>query len=868
MTSYDNGQITAVLGPTNTGKTHLAIERMLGHASGMIGFPLRLLARENYDRIVRLKGPAHVALITGEERIVPAHPRWFICTVEAMPQNRPVEFLAIDEIQLAADPDRGHVFTDRLLHARGRSETMFLGAETIRPLIRQLIPDAEIITRPRLSQLTYSGPRKLTRLPRRSAVVAFSAQDVYSIAELIRRTRGGTAVVLGALSPRTRNAQVAMFQAGEVEHLVATDAIGMGLNMDIDHVAFASLRKFDGRAPRDLTASEVAQIGGRAGRHLNDGTFGTTSDVGSIDPDIVEQVESHQFAPLNGIFWRNPSLNFTSIEALLGSLVKAPRTPGLIRTRPADDQLVLEALARDPDIAQAARGLGQLKLLWEVCQIPDFRKVQPETHARLLGQIFRHLTSHGRRLPNDWIAGHLTGLDRSDGDMHALMDRIASIRVWTYVSQRANWVIDAAHWQERTRAIEDMLSDALHERLTQRFVDVRTSVLAKSLKEGGPLFAAVASDDAVRVEGQYLGRLDGLTFVPDASDSKSGSRAVLNAASKALRSEISRRIGILRQDGLDAFSIADDGDILWRGSVVARLIPGAGPLRPQIEVPADDLLDSDNRAVVRSHLTAWLKELLVRTLRPLIEPWPDTLSGPARGIVYQLAESLGTLPVAPAREQVKALSPKDRDALARLGIRIGIETIYAPRLYKPAAQRLCAILWAISQNTTIPANIPYGRLSLPAGITLPDGLARLWGYRAVGDRWVREDGLETLAATLRQRLRDVKTELTSTELGALLSPLGLPSALAEPLFAALSYVLTKTQGGPWSFAAQPRKRPAPSRHRPHGRPHPRQPQGPVLDEHAPFAALRALIPPPAPPAPAGKKRRRKPKKPSAPGETA
>lgn len=880
MSTYSEpGQITAVLGPTNTGKTHLAIERMLGHASGMIGFPLRLLARENYDRIVRLKGPAQVALITGEEKIIPPRPRWFVCTVEAMPQNRLVEFLAIDEIQLAADPDRGHIFTDRLLHARGRSETMFLGAETIRPLIRQLIPDAEIITRPRLSQLSYSGPRKLTRLPRRSAVVAFSAQDVYSIAELIRRTRGGTAVVLGALSPRTRNAQVAMFQAGEVEHLVATDAIGMGLNMDIDHVAFAALRKFDGRAPRDLTAAEVAQIGGRAGRHLNDGTFGTTGDAGSIDPDIIEQVENHQFPPLSGIFWRNRDLRFTSIEALLASLSLPPRVPGLVRTRPADDQLVLEALTREPDIVHAARGLGQLKLLWEVCQIPDFRKVQPETHARLLGQIFRHLTSHGRRLPTDWLAGHLSGLDRADGDMHALMDRIASIRVWTYVSQRADWVHDAAHWQERTRAIEDMLSDALHDRLTQRFVDIRTSVLAKSLKQGGPLFAAVAADDGVRVEGQYLGRLDGLTFVPDASDSRSGSRAVLNAASKALRGEIARRIEVLRQDGLDAFTLADDGEILWRGSVVGRLVPGVTPLRPLVEVPSDDLLDSEGRATVRRHLEGWIKDMIARTLKPLVEPWPQAISGPVRGLLYQLSESLGTLAVRTAREQINILTPSDRSMLAQLGVRLGVETLFVPRLHKPVAQRLCAVLWAVAHGQTIPTDVPLGRLSLPPGVSLPADLAALWGYRPVGDRWLRVDGLESTAAAFRQRVREKKTSIPTAELNTIMSPLGLPTTLAAALCASLGYGLDKAEDGTWTLRPLHRHQTQGHPKRQH-RPRPKAPPQqttPLVDENAPFAALQALreamtAPPAPPPAsspvrqeqPAKKRRprRRKPKSPA------
>ncbi|MFA7431639.1 MAG: helicase-related protein, partial [Rhodospirillaceae bacterium] len=684
-------RVTAVLGPTNTGKTTLAIDRMLGHASGMIGFPLRLLARENYDRIVRLKGAASVALITGEERIVPREARYIVCTVESMPLDRRVSFLAVDEVQLAADPDRGHVFTHRILHARGQVETMFLGSETIRPLLRRLVPEAEFISRPRFSTLAYGGPRKLTRLPRRTAVVAFSAADVYSIAELIRRTRGGTAVVLGALSPRTRNAQVGMFQAGEVEHLVATDAIGMGLNMDIDHVAFAALRKFDGSAPRALDASEVAQIAGRAGRHLNDGTFGTTSDVGPMDPQLIERVENHQFAALRGLFWRNPELRFSSIDALLGSLGMPATIPGLVRTRPADDQLVLEALAREDDIRRTATAPDRVRLLWEVCQVPDFRKVMPETHARLLGQVYRYLTAPGRRLPTDWVASHLAALDRVDGDIHALSDRIASIRVWTYMSHRADWLQDSLHWQERARAVEDRLSDALHERLTQRFVDVRTSILAKRLRQGEPLLAAVSKTDAVTVEGHHLGHLEGLTFVPEKSDglaaNRAADRAVANAAAKALRGEIQRRVQALADAPDDAFALSDLGRVQWMGADVARLAPGPDALRPLVEVPLDDLLDGDQREAVRRRAAAWVRDYVARVLGPLVD-LPPSLSGAARGVLYQVAEALGTLPLTGVRSQVEALGAADRKALARLGLRFGTESVFVPGLLKAEAVRL------------------------------------------------------------------------------------------------------------------------------------------------------------------------------------
>ncbi|MCH8997602.1 MAG: disulfide oxidoreductase, partial [Proteobacteria bacterium] len=462
MSSFAHSRVTAVLGPTNTGKTYLAIERMLGHRSGMIGFPLRLLARENYDRVVAIKGARQVALVTGEEKILPPRARYFLCTVESMPLDRPVAFLGVDEIQLCADPDRGHVFTDRLLHARGLEETMFLGAETIRPILRRLVPEAQVITRPRFSTLSYSGARKLTRLPPRSAVVAFSAAEVYAMAELLRRQRGGTAVVLGALSPRTRNAQVAMFEAGEVDYLVATDAIGMGLNLDLDHVAFAKLVKFDGRNVRRLSPAEVAQIAGRAGRHMSDGTFGTTGEVGALEPDLVEAVEAHRFDPLRALYWRNRDLDFRSPRLLLRALERRPPEPELIRVRKADDLTALAALARDPEIAELAGNPGAVRLLWEVCQVPDFQQILSDQHARLLGRIYRFLAAGEERLPEDWVARQIDRIDRSDGDIDTLTARIAHIRTWTYVANRGDWLDDAGHWQERTRAIEDKLSDALH----------------------------------------------------------------------------------------------------------------------------------------------------------------------------------------------------------------------------------------------------------------------------------------------------------------------------------------------------------------------------------------------------------------------
>lgn len=892
--SGSDARITAVLGPTNTGKTHLAIERMLGHASGMIGFPLRLLARENYDRIVKAKGPGAVALITGEEKILPPNPRYFVCTVEAMPLHRAVEFLAIDEIQLAADPDRGHIFTDRLLRARGRSETMFLGSETIRPLIRQLVPGVEFVTRPRFSSLTYSGPRKLTRLPRRSAVVAFSSADVYSIAELIRRQSGGAAVVLGALSPRTRNAQVALYQSGDVEYLVATDAIGMGLNMDIDHVAFAALRKFDGRVPRDLTASEVAQIAGRAGRHMNDGTFGTTGDAGEIDPELIEQVEEHTFPPLRGLFWRNPDLRFTSIETLLASLGRPSEVPGLIRTRPADDQVALETLAQDADIRDLTRGIDRVKLLWDVCQIPDFRKLTAQNHARLLGQIFRHLATGPRRLPTDWVAGHLAALDRTDGDMHTLIDRIAAIRVWAYVGQRADWLHDARHWQDTARRIEDSLSDALHERLTQRFVDVRTSVLAKRLQQGGPLLASVSRGDQVSVEGHSVGTLEGLTFIPEKGESRMADRAVMNAASKALRGEISRRVQDLAQAEDDLIALSPQGRLLWRGADVARLVPGPDVLRPEVEITGDDFLGGLQRDQVRARLRQWVQTTLKEELSPLLDDPVMPLAAAARGILYQVREGLGSCPERAVRPLLAALTPEDRQALTRTGVRFGRLRVFVPALLKPAAVRLRAILLAVFAGQP-PVVIRDGAMVLEPLPGQDAAFHAAIGFPLTGGWAVRIDAQERLAAAVRQALRQQKDGGEATPEVALdraaLSILSAPAPTVADVLAALGFgaraegsaVLVRAGPGKGdrraSGPASPdRSAPGGGRGRPdHGRGHDRGRGRQRAESDNPFAVLKAHVrevpppvpeppviadPPPPSPEDAPVKRRRRRKKPA------
>lgn len=764
----ERSRIVAVLGPTNTGKTYLAMERMLGHESGIIGFPLRLLARENYERAVAIKGRGAVALITGEEKIVPPSARYFLCTVESMPMSRSVAFVGIDEIQMCADPDRGHIFTDRLLRARGNRETMVMGAETIRPLLRRLIPEAEFITRPRFSALRYSGARKITRLPGKSAVVTFSVADVYAIAELIRRQRGGAAVVLGALSPRTRNAQVEMYQAGEVGYLVATDAIGMGLNMNIDHVALAALRKFDGRVPRALGAAELAQIAGRAGRYMKDGTFGTTAEIEGLDPELAAQIEESMFPPLRALFWRNADLSLASIGALRASLSRPSGRPDLIRAREADDEIALAALARDHDIAARARGADAVGLLWNVCRVPDFGKVMSDGHARLLGRIYRLLAGiegdGGGCLPTDWVARQVDRINRADGDIDALMQRIANIRTWTYIAYQG-WLADAGHWQERTRAIEDKLSDVLHQRLIQRFVDRRTAVLVGHMRERRTLKAAVNARDEVHVEGHFVGNMNGFQFIADgAVDAAEGDarRVVTAAAEQALRAEMALRVRALEGEDDAALSLGADAAIRWRGGTVARLVAGSTALRPRIEPQSASLVETALRDRVSRRLGEWLEAHLRARLQPLFVAPQVHASSATRGLLFQLAENLGTIPRRAAAAQFDGLGSGDEAALRSLGLVIGRQNLYFRSLLRPAPAALRALLWAVHVGLAPVPALDFTRASLPVDPQVPLGLYPAAGYMPAGPRAVRVDIVERLVGQAHRAVRNAEAGAPSS----------------------------------------------------------------------------------------------------------
>jgi ATP-dependent RNA helicase SUPV3L1/SUV3 len=757
--SHRGRGVTAVLGPTNTGKTHLAIERMLAHSSGLIGLPLRLLAREVYNRCVERVGAEAVALITGEEKIKPPHARFWVSTVEAMPQDLDVAFVAIDEIQLAADLERGHIFTDRMLNRRGREETLVLGAATARGLVERLLPGVDVVQRPRLSQLNFAGDKKITRLPRRSAIVAFSAEEVYAIAELIRRQRGGAAVVLGALSPRTRNAQVEIYQSGDVDYLIATDAIGMGLNLDVDHVAFASDRKFDGYMFRNLNPSELGQIAGRAGRHSRDGTFGTTGRCKPFDAELVERLENHNFEPLRIMQWRNARLDFGSIGKLLESLAAVPREDGLTRAPVADDVLVLEHAAKDADIAALAHTPSAVERLWDACQLPDYRKIAPAAHAELVTTLYGFLMREGR-VPPDWIARQLAHADRTDGDIDTLSNRIAQVRTWTFAANRPDWLDDPEHWQGVARAIEDRLSDALHERLTQRFVDRRTSVLLRRLRENATLETEITRTGDVVVEGHVIGHLSGFEFAPADASGEPEAKAVRNAAQKVLAGEIEDRAKKLSESGDETFVLTADGTIRWTGDPVARLVAADNVLEPRFRILADEQLSGPARDGVEARLTLWLKTHIEKLLGPLIAHGKaEDVTGSGRGVAFQLVESLGVLERQKVAVEGIRLDQPARATLRQHGVRFGAYHIYLPTLLKPAPRSLSLLLWGLKNGgllqkgmSDLPALASSGRTSIPVDPEIAKPLYRAVGYRVCGTRALRVDILERLADLIRPAL--------------------------------------------------------------------------------------------------------------------
>jgi ATP-dependent RNA helicase SUPV3L1/SUV3 len=828
-------RVRAVLGPTNTGKTHLAMDRLLAHPSGIIGFPLRLLARENYDRMVAARGERNVALITGEEKIVPPGARWFSCTVEAMPLDRDAEFVAIDEIQLASDPDRGHVFTDRLLHARGLVETMVMGAETIRPLLERLVPGITIETRPRLSQLTGAGHTKLSKLPPRSAIVAFSAGEVYAIAEAIRRRRGGCAVVMGRLSPRTRNAQVALYQQGEVDFLVATDAIGMGLNMDVNHVAFAGLSKYDGNRPRRLNPPEVAQIAGRAGRGMRDGTFGSTGDCPPFLESLVEAVEQHRFDPLEQLVWRNNALDFTNPDALLASLLAPPPRPGLVRGNEASDVETLSTLVHDPEIRTRTTNRTQTRLLWDSCQIPDFRKLADDTHARLCARIYNHVSNEGQ-VPATLIEQSLATLARPDGDIDTLMQRLSGVRVWAYVAARREWCGGSTVFQTRAREVEDLLSDALHERLLARFVDRRAAILLRKLDEDGGenLLSAVTRTGDVVVEGHKVGEVSGFTFAPDPLSGGEDRRLVLRAARRALRAEMPRRVAALVADPDEAFALDHRAQsLLWHTVPVGRLRPGREVLEPLIEPVQSEFLDGAERERIRARLARFLAASTARELAPLLAAEQRASAHPElRGLLHRLREQAGIVPGATDT----LLDQQSRQALKPLGVRAGRYALFLPALTRPRPLAWRALLLAVRHARPTPDLPAPGLVSIPRPED-PGLLATLLplGWVEAGPILLRLDIAERIAAELAYATRRRPTALPP----GLASRLSIRAELLAPVLRALGIRLA----APAPLAAEEFGPPAPPlmwtlERKP--RPQPGSPPPLQTTPDNPFAALATL----------------------------
>lgn len=845
-----NDRLVAVLGPTNTGKTHYAIERMCGHSSGLMGFPLRLLAREVYDRVVAIKGKDQVALLTGEEKILPAGARYFLCTSESMPvpgsrmiggtPERDFAFVALDEAQLGADMERGHVFTDRLLRARGREETLILGSETLRPMLRALVPGIEIIGRPRFSTLSYAGPKKLSRLPKRSVIVAFSAEEVYAVAEMLRRLRGGAAVVMGALSPRTRNAQVAMYQAGEVDFLVATDAIGMGLNMDVAHVAFAGLRKFDGRRSRRLSVPEMAQIAGRAGRHQRDGTFGTLGSEGTgatFEPDEVMAIEGHHFAPLDHLYWRCGTPDFASLDKLIASLEAKPDRPALRAAPEATDLAVLRRLATEPETVARARGHAMTERLWAACGLPDFRKTGAEHHARLVSRVYQHLSEGDRRIPARWFADELQRLDTVQGDVETLADRIASARTWAYIAHRADWLAEPAHWAERTRVLEEKLSDALHDRLTQRFVDRRTSVLLRDLdKRGAELLPVrIAEDGEVSVADEPIGHLTGFRFVADAAARHADMKRLMAAAERRLGDELARRAAALVLDPDEAFTLATDIGrpvaIFWRGDVVARLGKGRSLTEPRLTLHRTlDPLSTDDRTRVQVRLEAWIKTQVARQLAPLAtiaSAARDRATAPAlRAVLAPLAEAGGIVTRDVVAAALPALHRDQRRVAHHLGLKVGTLDLFVTALLKPEPMRWRLALLAARADGTMPPQPTPGA----AMIDRPDPLLRAAairaGFRDLGEQMLRVDLVERLARQAHDAREGRRPFVPDPSLS---TSLGLkPPAIAR-LMRALGFARREGEGGAVAWLWRGRR--------------PDRVDAPRLRPGNAFGALARLLPP-------------------------
>lgn len=769
MPLENNNQILAILGPTNTGKTFLAIERMLEYGNGVIGFPLRLLAREVYDKIVLKIGYERVALVTGEEKIIPPKAYYYLCTVESMPQDINFEFAAIDEIQMCADPERGHIFTDRLMNYRGDKLTMFLGSDTIKKLLTELVPETEFIYRERLSKLTYSGYKKISRIKPRSAIIAFSVDDVYALAEFVRRQKGGAAVVMGSLSPKTRNSQVEIYQSGDVDFLIATDAIGMGINMDIDNVYFSGLKKYDGKKIRDLRDSEIGQISGRAGRYMNDGSFGTTGDCERLTDEQIDKVENHRFDNVLNIFWRNSNLDFTSSQNLIQSLSVRPPQDNLQRNKDLIDETTFRFLVSEKSNLNFNNHQHFVKLLWECCQIPDFTKSSYNEHTDIIYKVFSFLSSDKGKITNDWMKQQLSNLNNYEGNIDSLANRISYIRTWSYVSNKSNWVENADYWIAKTKEIEDRLSEKLHEELSKSFVDKRISVLSRGLKQDIELNTKIIDTNKIYINEHYIGKINGLKIELDYSstnldtDIKSLKKAARSGAQQELKNRIEKIIN--HQELLE---LKEDLKIYWQDSKIAEIKPGKNYLNPIIKLFIDDTLEDNDFSNLKLTIENWIEKEKQKYLSDLISIEKTSLKNSlARGLAYQLFENNGVLNRETASNMIKNLNKEERYELRKKGIKIGKYHIYQPRMIRPNAIKFKTILWKCFNSTKEMSYPNFGINFLKNFKNKNKNFLRICGFETFGNFIIRVDILERLFIEIINRSKDYKFKLDSKILNLL-----------------------------------------------------------------------------------------------------
>jgi len=758
-------RITAVLGPTNTGKTHLAVETMLGYDSGIIGFPLRLLAREIFDKCVKKIGTDKVALITGEEKVIPKSPKYYICTVESMPQDLIVDFVAIDEIQMCTDHERGHIFTDRLLNARGDKLTMFLGSHTMKSIISELIVGVEFVSRQRYSKLTYSGYKKISRLSPKTAIIAFSADEVYAIAELVRRQKGGAAIIMGSLSPKTRNSQVELYQSGDANFLVATDAIGMGINMDINNVSFSGLSKFDGKKNRKLNLSEISQIAGRAGRHINDGTFGITGECKQFSSNEVEKLEKHDLNKVDLLYWRNSEINLDSLDNLLSSLEKKINSDFLRRINECNDEKALKLLLKnDPNIKNECKG-DLVKILWECCQIPDFSKRNYGNHIEIVKKVYDFLISKAGKVTNEYMKKQLNDLDRCDGNIDTLANRISNVRTWSYVANKKNWANNSDYWIESAKHIEDKLSDKLHAELTKSFVDKRMSVLSRSLKQDISLATEIKNENEVIIDGQYIGRLNGMKLDLDL---KSGSlktdiKSLKKAARQAIAPELMRRVNKIIES--ENFELNDDYKIYWKGGPIAYIIKGKNYLNPKLELIVDEAIDLESREKLRINLEEKLYQLILSELSDLFNLSKSKFKNNyVRALCYQLFENNGIIKREVIHEMIKNITKEDRLSLRKAGVKIGRYHIFLPKMLKPAAVNLRIKLWKLFFSEDKEYIIPkFGLNFLKNNEERKNNkFLLICGFENFGNFYVRVDILERLFLKIIENTKNNTFEIDST----------------------------------------------------------------------------------------------------------